>query len=257
MKRCWLTSLIKDQAAMKGLLEQLKRYGIETDGHFWTDDLEKMLWIAARDEILKDEVGLWIIYGSNEALEPASIKKGLGLLVITVQAQKGTSFPIVGLWDGPLPETQALPTPLRGIEWLDAKNPALAAKLVAKLHAPARKEMPDYYLDVYGNPQIGMWFEAGPMDGEWKGAIFAVEGADISFQAVGPRGMLPSHATLNYPMQGVKLKMGEHEYTGWAVQNPISEKESHFVKVTGPPDAIAFGELPEADEAELFTIRLV
>ncbi len=256
MKKSWLTSLIKDQAAMKGLLEQLKKYGIETDGHFWADDLEKMLWIAARDEIIKDDVGLWLIYGSNDALTEESVRKGLSLLVLTVQAQKGISFPIVGLWKGPLPESDRLPTPLRGIEWLDVNNPALAAKLVAKLHAPAKKELPEYYLDVYGNPQIGLWFETGPSAGQWKGAIFGVQGAEIAFQAVGPRGMLPSHSTLNYPMQGVKLTMAEREYTAWAVQNPIPEKESHFIKVTGVPDSFIFGELPEGDQAELYTVDL-
>jgi hypothetical protein len=45
MKRVWLSSLIKSEDVVKKLIAQLKTYGLEANGHFWEDDLEKVAWM--------------------------------------------------------------------------------------------------------------------------------------------------------------------------------------------------------------------
>lgn len=38
----WITSLIKEKNIVGPLLKLSKQYGLEAQGHFWTDELEKM-----------------------------------------------------------------------------------------------------------------------------------------------------------------------------------------------------------------------
>jgi len=86
--------------------------------------------------------------------------------------------------------------------------------------------------------------------------MFGVTGAEITFHAVGPAGSLPSKTTLNYPMQGLKLEMGDKEYTAWAAQNELNAETSYFVKVEGYPESILFGPFSPEAEADVLIVRL-
>ena len=105
-------------------------------------------------------------------------------------------------------------------------------------------------------PQIGQWFEVGPMDAAWTGAMFGVCGAEIDAHGVGPAGKLPQKAVLEYPMKGLKLALGEKEYTSWAVQNALDAASSYFVRVQGAPDSIVLGPLSQGEDAEVYVMRL-
>lgn len=70
------------------------------------------------------------------------------------------------------------------------------------------------------------------------------------------RSRLPQTAVLEYPMQGLKLTLGDREYTAWAVQNRIDPEASYFVKFSGEPDAVIFGPLGEGDDADVFVLDL-
>lgn len=94
MKAIWLTSLFSSEDTVKNLIPQLRAYGLEVKGHFWEDDLEKMAWAKAREELIKPDVTLWLILASQENLASPSIRYGLSLLTITLQAKRGYSFPI-------------------------------------------------------------------------------------------------------------------------------------------------------------------
>jgi len=258
MKKIWLTMISKDQKIAQNLITKLKGYGLNADGHFWIDDLKKMAWIAPRDEIVNSENEGWLIYANVKELEKESIRYGLSLLVLTVTAQKGRNFPIILLFDKPYKDTGALPTPLASLENVTMEDSSVYAKIVAKLNKRSSGSLAqEYRIDVYGNPQIGQWFEIGPAQNqEWNGAIFGVSGADITFQAVGPRGRLPERSTLNYPVQGMKLETEKHNYIAWGVQNPISAQHSYFVRVDSWPDSIIFGQYPTKDKAELYSVVL-
>ena len=139
---------------------------------------------------------------------------------------------------------------------MSASNAGLGAKLVARVHKPAKPLSSEYHMDVYGNEQIGQWFEVRPAKSAWPGAMFGVAGAEIAFHAVGPTGSLPSKTTLNYPMQGLKLEMGDKEYTAWAAQNELNAETSYFVKVAGFPESIVFGPFSTEEAADVFVVRL-
>lgn len=253
-----MTSLGRSEELVKKLMAQLKTYGFEVNGHFWEDDLEKVAWMKVRQELIDSKVVLWAILASDKELQAPAIRYGLSLLNITVQAQRGLDFPVVILQtEGQPISSDSLTTPLKGVDILSASSSTLGAKLVAKAHsAPKGETASDYRLDLYGNAQIGQWFEVGPRDASWPGGMFAVSDAEIAFHGVGPKGSLPSQSVLNYPMEGLKLNLGEKEYTAWAVQNEMNHETSYFVKVKGFPDSILFGPYSSEEDAEVYVVGL-
>jgi hypothetical protein len=258
MKKVWLSSLVKSEAVVKKVMAQLKTYGLEAHGHFWEDDLEKVAWIKPRGELLDAKVILWAILGSEEDFRNPAFRYGLSLLAVTVQAQRGLGFPIVVLQtEGETIAPVTLTTPLKGVDVLSCSGAAWAAKLVAKAHGGGTAGMSsEYRLDLYGNEHIGQWFEVGPANGSWSGGMFAVADAEIAFHGVGPKGVLPNRSVLNYPVEGLKLNLGEKEYTAWAVQNELDRDTSYFVKVKGFPTSILFGPYSNDQDAEMFVMAL-
>jgi hypothetical protein len=257
-KSIWMTSLGRDEAAVMSLFGRIRKYGLEVGGHFWEDDNEQMAWIGARAELIKPEAAVWVVVASPEDLEKPSARYGLSALSITVQAQRGGTFPVVLLHPrGKAIDPGTLPTPLRSVDTLAADDPGLGAKLVAKAHTPSKAASPrEYRLDVYGNPRIGQWFEIGPNDVTWKGAMAGVCGSEIAFHGVGASGMLPSRSTLEFPVRGMKIDLGGKEYVAWAVENEIGPKSSYFIKVTGAPDSILFGPYASGNDADAYVVTL-
>ena len=113
-----------------------------------------------------------------------------------------------------------------------------------------------YRLDVYGTPEIGQWFEIGPQNNVWPGAMLGIDEGEIQFHAVGPKGSLPTQSVLNYPMKGLRLSLGEREYAAWAVQNELDPQVSYFAKVAGFPSSILFGAYSSREEAEVYVVIL-
>lgn len=257
VKTVWLSSLGSSEETVKNLISQLRTYGLEVKGHFWEDNVEKMAWAKPRGELIKPDVTLWLILASLGNLVNPSIRYGLSLLTLTVQAKRGLSFPtVVLLLKGEPPLAETLPMPLKGIDFLSLTDPGMAAKLVTRIHTPVKETPLEYRIDTYGNPQIGQWFEVGPMNSTWSGAMFGVAEGEILFQAVGPRGSLPDQSVLHYPLKGLKLSLGAKEYIAWAVQNEIDPKTSYFVKVEGLPSSILFGPYSSQEAAEVYVLTI-
>jgi len=257
MKTIWLTSLVSSEDVVKKLMGQLKTYGLDANGHFWEDNLEKVAWMNPREELMDTQVVLWAILGSEKDFRNPAFRYGLSLLALTIQAQRGLNFPMVLLQtEGePIPP-DLLTTPLKGADVLSASSAVLGAKLVAKAHATPKQIFSEYHIDIYGNEHIGQWFEIRPLHSAWPGAMFGVDGGEIAFHAVGPGGKLPSKSVLNYPMEGLKLNSGEKEYTAWAAQNELNPETSYFVKVDGFPESIVFGPYSTEEAADVYVIEL-
>ena len=94
MKTIWLTSLMPSKDPIAKLMAQMKPYGVEVKGHFWVDNLEQMAWIQAREEMVKPDVLAWLILAPEEKWALPSIRYGLSLLSISLQAKKGIAFPM-------------------------------------------------------------------------------------------------------------------------------------------------------------------
>jgi hypothetical protein len=257
MKKIWMTSLDSSKETVQKIMAQMKTYGLEMDGHFWKDDLGKLAWAEGREELTGSNIALWVILASEKQLFTPSNLYGLSLLAITLQAKRGAGFPVVILQtEGDQVTSEKLPTVLKGADVLLESNPSLGPKLVAKVHAPVQKVSSEYRMDVYGKEQIGQWFEVGPVDASWNGAMLGVSGAEIIFQAVGPKGELPRTSELNYPVKGMKINLGDKEYTAWALQNEIDSDTSYFVKVDGFPESIIFGSYSNEEDAEVYVVGL-
>jgi hypothetical protein len=258
MKAIWLSALKKDEALVQRVISRYKSYGLQLQGHFWQNDNAKMGWLASRDELFNDGVGMWAILGSREALESRDLRYGLSLLALTVQARKGNGFPIVILQtEGDPMAAEELPDPLRRALVLPAENAATPAKLVARAHATTPSLPTAYHLDMVGNEQLGQWLQVYPSGQTWPGIIFGVDGGEILFQAAGPAGQLPKKTTLSYAMQGLKLEMGGQSFDAWSIRNEISGENAYFIKISGTPGTILFGPYSEEGETEMYTLHLI
>ena len=255
MKTLWLTSLGRSEKNVANVMSLMKPYGIGVQGHFWVDDLPKIAWMAPREEMIKPDVAAWGILATAESLASPSVRRGLSLLAITVQAKKGLSFPIVLLAEeGGAAPAPPFPTPLSGAELLSASDPGLPAKIVALIHSPRTDPGSEYRIDVYGTPQIGLWFEVGPREGRWDGAMFGAAGSEILFHGTGPMEMLPAQCVMEYPVKGMKLSLGERDYTAWGVRNAFDARTSYFAKVKECPESVLFGPFPSEGEAADFYV---
>ncbi len=256
MKKIWITSLAHDQERVQKIMALLKTYAVDADGHFWEDDLQKMAWMGPREHLSDQDTAAWVILWDAEAMATESIRFGLAMLALSVQSIRGHGYPILLVHADQTLLPGELPTPLQGTEVMSETNPAFGARIVALANMPLKKLAAEYRLDVYALPQLGIWFEIGPVDTEWKGAMFGVAGDEINAHGVGPAGKLPQKAVLEYPMQGLELSLADTQYMAWAVQNRLDDATSYYVKVNGQPDAIVLGPLAEGDDAEAYVLRL-
>jgi hypothetical protein len=56
---------------------------------------------------------------------------------------------------------------------------------------------------------------------------------------------------------GLRIDAGGHEFTCCSIKNRLEPDTSYYVRVTGAPHNILFGEHPEQDEAEVRILDLV
>lgn len=247
--KIWITSLIREKSTIGPLLKLSKQYGLEAQGHFWIDDIEKMAWYAPLEELKSKDANLWIIIGDSKNLTP-SVRYGLSLLALCLQHIKSINFPIVWLTKDNSITPEILPTPLKASTILALDNPSLGAKLVAKANLPLTTPKLDYSLNVIAYPGLGTWFEVGPGNSKtWDGAIFGINNGEINAHGFGEKGKLPEKCTLNYPIKGIKVEFNKENFTAWAIKNKLQEKNSYFVKVSGIPKKIFFG--PYTEDASL------
>ena len=95
MKKVWITALGHDQALVAKILGTVRQYGLDGNGHFWTDDLKNMAWMVPKEQLTDSENGLWVLLGTKDDLKETSVRFGLSLLAITVLASRGNGFPIL------------------------------------------------------------------------------------------------------------------------------------------------------------------
>lgn len=253
MANTWITALAKDPASVQAVNAHLKQYGLGVGGHFWIDDLEKFAWFDVIEEMLKHDTRAWVIVApAIEAAKP-SVRYGLAALACAVNARAGFDLPIAWIGDD---DPATLPTPLRGAVKIDGKTASWQAKVVAMAHRSKKPSAAPYRINLHAHTRFGQWFEVGPAEGTWPGAMFGVAGATIDFHAVGPKGDLPEKTVLEFPQKDMKIALGAAEYTAWAVQNPIGPDQSYFVRVKGSPTSVLFGQLAQDDDAEAFVLKL-
>lgn len=251
MKTVWITALKEDQPRVAAITAVLKRYGLDCKGHFWADQPDKLAWRVAFDAMVEARADLWLVLVDEAEIAKPSVRYGLSLFSAAARTARGNQFPILSLWNSAIPAEAALPPLLARVELLAESSASWPAKIVAKANMAGKPVPSDYRLDVLGDDKLGQWFEIGPVAGNWSGVVFGVAGTDvaINFQAVGPKGVLPSKTSLEYAQEGLQIQAGGREFTAWAVRNEVGHELSYYARVKGLPEAILF--MPYAEESDV------
>ena len=251
MKTVWISALTENQPRVAAVSEHLKKYGLQCQGHFWADAPEKLGWRVALTALLEARADVWLVLADDIEMAKPGVRYGLSLMAAALRQAKGAGFQIVLLWNSPAPPPEKLPQLLQQATVVEEVAASWAAKIVAKANMPGKAAAPDYRLDIQGDERLGQWFEIGPREGLWQGVVLGVHGggAEINFQAVGPKGVLPEKTTLEFAQQGLKIQAGSREFTAWAVRNEVSSDLSYFARIKGCPEAILF--MPYADDSDV------
>jgi hypothetical protein len=257
MKKIWITSLSQDPELVQKVIIAVRDCGLAANGHFWVDDLKNMAWTQPLQELRSKETALWVVLGNAEFFQRAPVSFGLSLLALAVQSSKGIGFPILLATTGGEIGGKGLPTPLRGAVILSLGEPRLGAKVAALAHMPSKNVEAGYHLHLHPLPGIGLWFEVGPSQNwNWEGAMLGVNGGEIDFHGVGPVNGVPERATLEYPFQGMKIRLKEKEFMAWGVKNKLDSSSSYYVRIRGMPSSVLFGPYPGEDDPELHVLDL-
>lgn len=260
MQKILFTSLQTSRDEAEQLAYPLfKNYGMDIDIHSWKTFPEEFAWAEVLEIITSGKYGMWVPILSRSSLDDPEYCYMLSAALLGIKSAMGNDFSaaLVGLMSEN-DINKPLPFLLRFLPFFEAGLSTLGPKLIALYHKKNRFINEEYRLGLHGNKHIGQWFEVGPVAKIWKGITFGVcEGSEILFQAVGPVGRLPEKSTLHYPMQGIKLKLGNKNYSAWAVKNDLGDDSSCYIKVKGEPKSIVFSPFMDEDEVEMYQIFMV
>jgi hypothetical protein len=255
MKNIWITALAKEQVSVVAITGTASQYGLAADGHFWTDELGKMVWLGVHEKLADKTISLWVIAGKAEDLSPA-VRYGLTLLYLKIRMER-PNLSILWVDTDDKVDPAILPGVFTGIPLVGLGSSLLGAKLAAGANTAAKSSSTDYRLSIHANPGFGVWFEIGPVAPlDWSGAMLAVTDGEIKAHGVGPAGRLPEKCVLEYPVQSMRLSLGETEYIGWGVANGLNGDSSYFVKVDGVPSGFLLGPFAKEDETEMHVVAV-
>lgn len=250
------------EAQLQAVMQTLGKAGIAAEALPWNRDLAKVGWAETADRIIAEPPALWLIVGNTSDFADPDLRQGLSLaqIAITAKSPAAVTTILAGLDGDPVAAvgTPGLPSMLQRAQLLAPPVATWGARLVALAHRPtAAAATEDFRLSLIAHPALGLWFEVGPAAGNlWQGAIFGVDGGEITHQGVGPAGVLPERCTLEYPSRGIEVQSATDPFTCWAVQNALDTSQSHFVRVLGNPGRILFGPLPQDDAPALAILTL-
>lgn len=247
-KRVWISAFDRDEATSKATFTALHKYGLDVNGHFWPEYDDKKGWELPTEELKKADV--WVILMSPASFNNAHHRFSLNLTLMQIRQLKGDAFPV---FISGIEQTDCVPAST----YVSACEFVNSAMLGVKVLAATTKVLPviepEYRLNCHAMMGVGTWFEVGPINQEWAGAMVALSGADIDAHGVGPSGKLPQKAILSYPYKGMKLEVDGIEFVGWGVENQLAAGESYYIRIKGIPESMLFGESPIKNEnADLY-----
>lgn len=250
-----LTLLEEDPGLARTLAAEFTRLGADCSAHFWFGTTDALALSSLIPEVCNPGLSAWVIAGTAASLAQKDIRQGLSLAALAAQAARRKSqagaLPVVLSPSSAL--SGDLPTPLA---CADIVSRGLGARTIARIHGRNTLPACDYRLDVHALPGLGLWLEVGPAQEQWDGVLLGAAPCEPDAHGVGQAGMIPERCTLHHPSRGLKLALGEKEFTAWGTENILSAADSYFVRLTGLPETLVFGAFPKEDDADLYVLNL-
>ncbi|NLY28323.1 MAG: hypothetical protein GX049_12410 [Alcaligenaceae bacterium] len=242
---------------------QLGPYGLTVKGQRWPEN-QSLGWLVSAQEAASAQAGVVVVAVSAVQWANPELRRSLALFRLALQTlrQRWINGFILLTGDSSKaatdqPDTTTFTTLLN--DWTPLEGSTWPARVVARAHAPVAPKWP-VRLNLHGHERLGVWLETHPVPLESsRGALVGVSGnqASIGFHAVGPKGRLPDRSINEYELKGLQFQAGNHDFTAWALQNPLAPDQSYFVRLDGEPDFLAVGSLPEGspDDVSLIALR--
>lgn len=239
----------KNEDIAKAVFNTIGKYGLEANGHFWNHEEPEITKEIPSVEL--ENADAWVIIANDDIPQRAMIGLSLTLLMLKNFSKNRIPVLIVG-------KEQPLSPILSYAEFcaLDKLGVKLAAKTAIKKPWPQE----EFRICAHSQAGVGFWLEVGPISDSWQGVLVGADyslNGQLDFQAVGPKGSMPEHSTLNYPFKDAKLTLNDIEYTAYGCQNVLTEDDSYFVRLKGVTPSVIIGQgLSEDASMECFVIKL-
>lgn len=268
MATVWITYAWKDNEDGDAdfIAQELQNEGIEVKLDRWNIQAGKRLWNQIESFIQnEDKTDAWVFYATQNSLGSESCKEEYAYALDRALTTRGSSFPVIGLFPGPVDKT-IIPAGIRTRLYVSITDPDWKERIhaAAESRAPliSKPAIEPYSLKVHKveggsfievRPRAGVWFPfsfAVPLDEKEK-----VRGYDAIFLFSSP-GQAPN------PPEGLIVqwdhvgKSTGHDGSKWWMLSPSGEvnpTKSFFLFVLELPTLIAFGQR----NARMFTKRLL
>lgn len=220
--------------------QPLSENGLNVIGNPWVDNNNQCAWGELAQQVEQENVDLVCLALSRSKFQDPTIRYGLSSFCLALQPTVGII--LMGLDFDPENESSDSVPFLNRCRLMSFQDSSWVAKFTAQAYKKPKTSEKSYRIAMLGSAMFGQWYEVGPDHSQWQGAFFGIDNGEITHHAVGPKGVLPKTATLEFQSQGIKAEVAGSEFTAWAVKNKISEEDSYFIRVDGHPNKIIFGD---------------
>jgi hypothetical protein len=223
----------------------LRSAGFATFSITWKElDAYPNGWIQILPPLNDPAVTAWLIVGKPEDFTD-SIRSKVALLTLAMERHMppATAFVLQGEGD-----IQDVPYAMNHIQIYRYTQKFAVKLMVAKVKPQPFTPLP-FRVKAHLDPFIGAWLEVAPQDNEtWAGFMVGVTQAKITSFGVGPRGLIPTKSTLQYPLLGIEGSLGKLPFHACAAKNELSSVNSCYIRLDGTPGLLLCLEYPEEGE---------
>jgi len=226
---------------------ELRSVGFATFSITWKElNAQQNAWIQILPPLDDPTVVAWVLVGKAEDFtDEARSKVALLTLAMLRDRPPVTAFVLT---DGD--DILDAPHAMSHIQIYRHTQKYAVKLMVAKAKPQPFATLP-FHARTHLDPLIGAWLEIAPPAGvTWPGFMAGVTNAEISAFGVGPRGVLPVKSTLQFPMLGIKGKLGENPFSACAAKNELSDDISCYMRLNGTPSLVFCAEYPDENQPE-------
>lgn len=204
-------------------------------------------WIQILQPLDDSAVTAWVIVG-KAADFTESVRAKIAMLTLALKRKTPPATAFVVTDDE---EIGDVPYAMNHIH-IYRRTEKYAAKLLVAKVKPEPLSPLHFHVKAHLDPLVGAWLEVGPPDDEkWDGFMIAVTHAEIIGFGIGPRGIIPAKAQLEFPILGIEGTLGDLPFSACAAKNELTPEISCYMRLDGTPGNVLCLDYPDDDSAAI------